>query len=135
MNNPDPIARAWRLEKRRKELGSDNPRCFYCGETEISCLQLDHPVTKKLDPKFTRVECWNDHRKLELKRDVAGLTHNGRRGVKEPKRNQLRRYLLLLALDQDSIAGRVLSPNASRETIAAELRTVGASLRRKAGEL
>jgi len=129
VKNPDPIARAWRLEKRRKELGSDNPRCFYCPESDLPCLEIDHPVTEELDPKFTRIECRNDHRKLELKRDVAGLTHNGRRGVKESKGIQLRRYLLLLAEDLDSIAA--VSP----EAIAAELRATAASLRRKAAEL
>ena len=135
MKNPEPIARAWRLEKRRKQLGSDNPRCFYCQEGDIACLELDHPVTEELDPKFTRTECRNDHRKLELKRDVVGLTKNGRRGVKESKRAQFRRYLLLLAEDQDSIADVALSPGTSPELVAAELRATAASLRRKAGEL
>lgn len=135
MKNPDPIARAWRLERRRKQLGSDNPRCFYCPESDLPCLELDHPVTEELDPKFTRIECRNDHHKLELKRDVTELTNNGRRGVKESKRAQLRRYLLLLAEDQDSIADVVLSPNASPELVAAALRATAASLRRKVGEL
>jgi hypothetical protein len=129
VNNPAPITRAWRLEKRCKQLGSNNPRCFYCGETNVACLELDHPVTEELDPKFTRVECRNDHRKLELQRDVAGLTKNGRRGQNESKRDQLRRYLLLMAEDQDSIAA--VSP----EAIAAELRATAASLRRKATDL
>ena len=136
MNNPDPIARAWRLEKRRKELGSDNPRCFYCPESDISCLELDHPVTEELDPGFKRVECRNDHRKLELQRDLAELTRNGRRGVKESRRDQQRRYLLLLAEDQDSIAERVLSPDPPPpELVAAELRATAASIRRKAAEI
>jgi hypothetical protein len=135
VNNPDPIARAWRLERRRKELGSDNPRCFHCLESDLSCLELDHPVTEDLDPLFERPECRNDHRKLELKRDLAGLTNNGRRGVKESKLVQFRRYLLLLAQDQDSIAEVVLSPNASPHLVAAALRATAASLRRKAGEL
>ncbi len=135
MKNPDPLARAWRLERRRKQLGSDNPRCFYCRESDLSCLELDHPVTKELDPKFTRTVCRNNHRKLELKRDVEGLTNNGRRGVKETKPAQLRRYLLLLAKDHDSIADMMVSPDASPELVVAALRATAASLRRKAGEL
>jgi hypothetical protein len=135
VKNPDPIARAWRLERRRKQLGSDNPRCFYCPESDLVCLELDHPVTEELDAEFTRVECRNDHRKLELKRDMKGLTHNGRRDVRESNRAQMHRYLLMLAEDQDSIADMVASPNMSPELVASALRATAGSLRRKAGEL
>lgn len=135
MKNPRPIKRAWRLEKRRKELGSDNPRCFYCPETDLACLELDHPVTEELDTQFTRVECRNHHRKLELKRDLAGLTRNGRRGVKESKRQRHRRYLLLLAEDQDSIADLLMSPGVSPQLIAEALQAASASLRREANSL
>lgn len=135
MKNPDPIARAWRLEKRRRELGSDNPRCFYCGEPDIACLEVDHPVTEELDPNFERIECRNHHRKLELKRDLAGFTMNGRRGVKESKRAKLRRYLLLQAEDEDSIADLVGSPQASPQLIADALHAKATSLRRKANSL
>jgi hypothetical protein len=129
VSNPAPITRAWRLEKSRKRLGSNNPRCFYCGETDVACLELDHPVTEDLDPYFTQIVCRNDHRKRELQRDVAGLTKNGRRGQKESKRLQLRRYLLLMAEHFDSMAA--VSP----DNIAAELRAAASSLRRKAAEL
>lgn len=128
------MERAWRLEKRRKDLESNDPQCFYCPESDIECLEVEHPVTKELDEKFKRAVCRNDHRKLELKRDLLGLTHNGRRGVQESKRDKLRRYMLLLAEDQDSIAERVLSPHVPREVIAAALRATAASLRRKAPE-
>jgi hypothetical protein len=135
VNNPDPIARAWRLERRRKQLGSSKPRCFYCPESELPCLELDHPVTKELDPEFTRIECRNHHRKLEFMRDLKKLTNNGRRDVKESEGAQLRRYLLLLAEDQDSIADAVLSRAASSDLVAAALRSTTTSLRRKAEEL
>lgn len=129
MKNTNPIDRAWRLEKRRKELGSDDPSCFYCPESDIECLELDHPVTEKLDQKFMRVVCRNDHRKLELKRDLLGLTHNGQRNVQESQLSEFRRYLLLLAEDQDAIA------EVSPEPIADALRATAASLRRKATEV
>jgi hypothetical protein len=135
MKNPNPIQRAWRLEKRRKELGSDNPRCFYCPETDIECFEVDHPVTEELDPEFKRTVCRNDHRKLELKRDLAGLTKNGRRGVKQSARILLRRYLLLLAEDQDSIADLLRSPQPSPQVIADALHATSASLRRRAASL
>jgi uncharacterized protein YigA (DUF484 family) len=129
------MERAWRLEKRRKELGSDNPSCFYCNEALIERLELEHPVTKGLDPKFTRVVCRNHHRTLELKRDVAGLTHNGRRDVNESKLAQLRRYMLLLAQDQDSIAEALCTPDLPRDLAAASARATAVSLRRKAAEV
>jgi hypothetical protein len=129
VKNPTPMDRAWRLEKRRKELGSDAPYCFYCPESDIECLELDHPVTEKFDAKFTRVVCRNDHRKLELKRDLLQLTHNGRRNVQESKPSEFRRFLLLLAEDQDAIAA--VSP----EPIAGALRATADSLRRKAAEV
>jgi len=140
VNNPDPIARAWRLEKRRKQLGSDHPRCFYCPKgldaDGIACLELDHPVTKGLDPEFTRIVCRNHHRRLEFQRDLAGLTQNGRRKVTESKDAKVSRYLLLLAEDHESIADAVLSGDGPpRETIAEVLRATAASLRRKATKL
>lgn len=134
MNN-NPIMRAWRLERRRKELGSDHPRCFYCPEADISCLEVDHPVTEELDPAFRRTVCRNDHRKSELKRDLARLTKNGRRDVKESKAAKFRRYLLLLAEDQESIADVIVSPHAPPEAIAEALRATAASLRRKARDV
>lgn len=116
-------------------MGSSNPRCFYCPESDLPCLELDHPVTKELDPEFTRIECRNHHRKLEFKRDLKKLTNNGRRDVKESEGAELHRYLLLLAEDQDSIADAVLSRAASSDLVAAALHSTAASLRRKAEEL
>ncbi len=135
MNNPDPFARAWRLEKRRKELKCDNTQCFYCGENDVFCLEEDHPVTEELDAEFTRIVCRNCHRKLEISRDVAGLTKNGRRAVKESRQDRLRRYLLLQAQDNDSMANRVLSPDISREAIRDALLARAASLRRLAAKV
>ena len=133
--NTDPIMRAWRLERRRKELGSDHPRCFYCPEANIWFLQVEHPVTKELDPDFKRATCRNHHSKLEVNRDLSHLTKNGRRSVKESPRAKRRRYLRLFAADLECIAEVVLSAHADPELIAAALRAGAASLRRKAVKL
>src|SRR5271167_4137622 len=129
MKNPNPIQRAWRLERRRKQLGSD--RCFYCGESDLSCLEIEHPVTRKLDAKFTRAVCRNCHRKLELKRDLGKLTKNGLHKSDESKRERLRRYLRLIAEDQDSMAELLESPRASLQHISEALQATSASLRRQ----
>jgi hypothetical protein len=131
VRNPNPIARARRIETRRKQLAYPD-RCFYCSESDISCFEEDHPVTRKLDPKFKRVVCRNDHWKLERKRDDAKLTKNGLHEAKESGRDQLVRYLLLLAEDQESIADVLESPVASLQMTAKALRSTAASLRRRA---
>jgi hypothetical protein len=135
VKNRYPIARALRLETRRKALGCANPRCFYCGESDIACLELEHPVTRELDSKFTRIDCRNCHRKLEMQRDLSKLTKNGRRKAGKSKRVELRSYLLLLAEDQDSIAELMQSPEASPQLISEALHATAASLRRKANSL
>jgi hypothetical protein len=132
VKNPRPIKRALRVERRRLELGSNNPQCFYCGESDIACLELDHPVTRGLDPVFKRVVCRNCHRKLEIRRDVSGLTKNGQHDTTRSEGEARCDYLLLLAEDQDSIAELLLSTTASPESIAAALRSTAASMRRKA---
>src|SRR5439155_9847311 len=88
---------------RRKQLGYPN-RCFYCPETDIFCYEEDHPVTRDLDQDFKRAVCRNCHRKLEATRDIKGLTKNGQHNVNESEREGLRRYLLLMAEDEDSQA-------------------------------
>ena len=135
MKNPNPIARAWRLENRRKELGSENPSCFYCGESDIACLELDHPVTVKLDAEFKRVVCRNCHRKLEMKRDLAKLTKNGLHTTGTSEDENMRSYLQLAAEDQDSIAESLKTPNPSIPMVADALHATAASLRRKARSL
>jgi hypothetical protein len=120
---------------RRKQLGYPT-RCFYCPETDVSCFEQDHPVTHKLDSDFKRVVCRNCHRKLEAGRDCNRLTKNGRRTKKEPKREQLRRYLLLMAKDEDSQAELLQgAPTTPPELIAAASQARAASLRRIAEDL
>jgi len=134
VKNPNPIARARRIEMRRKELGYPI-RCFYCPETDLSCFELDHPVTFKLDPALKRAVCRNCHWKHERKRDDAKLTKNGLHDAPESEREQVSRYLNLLALDQDSIAEMLESPACSPQLAAKALRDTAASMRRKSKSL
>ncbi len=113
---------------RRKEMQYAT-RCFFCEETNIFCFEIDHPVTRDLDEHFKRVVCRNCHRKLEARRDMKGLTKNGQRNVKESEGEAFRRYLLLIAEDQETIAETV--PDTPPELIAKALQGTAASLHRK----
>jgi len=119
---------------RRKELGYAT-RCFYCHETDIACFEVDHPVTWKLDPNFRRADCRNCHWKHERKRDDAKLTKNGLHDAPETEREQVSRYLMLLAMDQDSIADMLESSASSPQLAANALRDTASSMRRKAKSL
>jgi hypothetical protein len=133
MNNPHPTKRARRLEMRRKYLGAD--RCFYCPQSSIPSLELDHPVGKKRDKEFKRAVCRNCHREREFERDVAQLTKNGQHKRWQSKNEKFHFYLLLMALDHDSIANALESPHASPTLIARALRSAAASLRRRVKEV
>lgn len=135
MKNPNPIARARRIEMRRKQLGYSS-RCFYCPETELFCFEQDHPVTAKLDKDFKRVVCRNCHRKLEASRDIKGLSKNGQHNVVESEVEKFRRYLLLMSEDEESQAELLQSaPDTPVSLIIAASQARAASLRRKAQEL
>jgi hypothetical protein len=133
--NPYPIQRARRIERRRKDMGYAT-RCFYCGETDILCFEMDHPVTHELDEQFKRVVCRNCHRKLEARRDIKRLTKNGKHRTKESKCDALRRYLLLMAEDEESQAELLQrTANTPIELIISASHARAASLRRKAQAL
>ncbi len=135
MKNPNPIARARRIEMRRKQLGYPS-RCFCCPETDLFCFEDDHPVTRDLDDKFKRVVCRNCHRKLEASRDIKGLTNNGKHDVVESEVEKFRRYLQLMAEDEDSQAELLQrEPNTPINLIISASQARAASLRRKAQEL
>jgi hypothetical protein len=135
MRNPNPIARARRIEMRRKQLGYPC-RCFYCPETDLFCFEEDHPVTRELDERFKRAVCRNCHRKLEASRDIKGLTKNGQHDVVESEVEKFRRYLLLMAEDEDSQAELLQhAPNTPITLIVNASEARAASLRRKAQEL
>jgi hypothetical protein len=132
VSNPFPIKRAWRIESCRKRVGYAT-RCFYCPETDIFCFEMEHPVTEGLDEHFKRAVCRNCHRKLELQRDIKGLTNNGKHNVTESGPEKLKRYMLLMAEDLDSVAEHLQqSPNFPIELIIADYRARAASLRRTA---
>jgi len=132
VSNPYPIKRAWRIESRRKQLHYATG-CFFGDETDIFCLELDHPVTEKLDEFFERANCRNCHRKQEIRRDNKGLTHNGQHNVVESGMEQLQRYLLLHAEDLDYITEHLeRSPNFPIQQIIADQRARAASFRRVA---
>jgi hypothetical protein len=135
MKNPNPIARARRIEMRRKQLGYPS-RCFYCPETELFCFEEDHPVTRELDERFKRVVCRNCHRKSEAERDIKGLTKNGQHDVIESEVEKFRRYLLLMAEDEESQAELLQrAPDTPVNLIIAASQERAASLRRKAQAL
>lgn len=126
------MKRAWRIESCRKRVGYAT-RCFYCPETDIFCFELEHPVTEELDKFFRRAVCRNCHRKLEFQRDVKGLTKNGQHSISETEPEKLKRYVLLMAEDLDSVAELLEeSPNTPTDLIIADYKARAASLRRKA---
>ena len=53
-----------RRQKALERLGTNNPRCVHCGETDWRCLELHHPGGKAFT-EVTIIECRNCHRKLE----------------------------------------------------------------------
>ena len=128
----DPIKRAWRIESRRKQLHYASC-CFFCREVDIFCLELDHPVTEKLDEFFERANCRNCHRKQEIRRDTKRLTHNGQHNVVESGLEQLQRYLQLHAEDLDYVAEHLeRSPNFPIQQIVMDCNARAASFRRVA---
>jgi len=130
VSNPYPIKRAWRIQSRRREVGYAT-RCPYCHETDIFCFEVEHPVTKELDPYFKRAVCRNCHRKLEFQRDIKGLTKNGRHDVNETEHQKLKRYVLLMAEDLASFGEQLkVCSDLSREAIVADYVARAASLRR-----
>jgi len=122
---------------RRKQLGYPN-RCFFCPETDIFGFENDHPVTEELDPDFKRAVCRTCHWKQEGRRDTKGLTKNGKhkRNAAESEQEKLRRYLLLMAEDEESQAELLeQSPSTPIHLIVTASKARATSLRRKAQAL
>jgi hypothetical protein len=135
VKNPNPITRARRIETRRKQLGYPT-RCFYCPETDVFCFEEEHPVTRELDKEFKRAVCRNCHRKLEARRDIKGLTKNGRRDAIESKTEELKRFVLLMAEDEELQAELLQqNPNTPTHLLISASQARAASLRRIAQTL
>jgi hypothetical protein len=135
VKNPNPITRARRIETRRKQLGYPT-RCFYCPETDVFCFEEEHPVTRELDNEFKRAVCRNCHRKLEARRDIKGLTKNGRRDAIETETEELKRYVLLMAEDEELQAELLQqNPNTPTHLLISASQARAASLRRIAQTL
>lgn len=106
MPDQNPMRTARRKARRFAYLGTNEPCCSDCGEADIACLELDHPLGRSRDAKFVEIVCRNCHRKREMKRDVTGLTMNGLHRTETPKES-LRRFLLLLADNHDATAASI----------------------------
>lgn len=68
-----PERREIEREKRRRKhlarLGFPNPSCFYCGESDPRCLQLDHVSGREFDGQVWPL-CANDHaRRTDFQKD------------------------------------------------------------------
>jgi len=57
------LAREVRKQRRLEALGSNNPICGTCGETDWRCLEGHHPAGEKHDA-LTVPTCRNCHRKV-----------------------------------------------------------------------
>jgi len=65
-----------RRQKALERLGSNNPRCVACGESDPRCLELHHPGGKTYTAD-TIIQCRNCHPKLEDgRRDHPGQVGN-----------------------------------------------------------
>ncbi len=57
------LEREKRRQRAYERLGSDNPRCLHCGESDWRCLERHHIAGRAYDDE-TVVMCRNCHRKL-----------------------------------------------------------------------
>lgn len=56
------LAREARKQRRLETLGTNQPRCGLCGETDWRCMELDHVAGQRHDDA-TVILCRNCHRK------------------------------------------------------------------------
>ena len=110
MKTVNPLQTALRIEQRLKKLGwkpdDPEPTCADCGETDIACLELEHPVGQDRDSELKQVVCRNCHRKREWRRDCAGLTTNGQHKKESPQESHYR-YMMLQASNLRAAAASV----------------------------
>jgi hypothetical protein len=63
------IRRSARRERAYQRLGTRNPRCIYCDETEPLVMEKHHIAGQAYDPDTTVITCRNCHRKLSDRQD------------------------------------------------------------------
>ena len=57
------IAAERRKQLRLEKLGTNQPRCGTCGETDWRCMEAHHIAGRHFDDE-TVILCWNCHRKV-----------------------------------------------------------------------
>jgi len=62
MSQPTPKDREAREQARLRRLGTSNPRCCTCGETDTRCLELHH-IEGQAHGETLTIVCRNCHRK------------------------------------------------------------------------
>jgi hypothetical protein len=68
--NDKEYERERRLQRRLERLGSNNPTCLICDETDPVVLEWHHPLHEKDFPDVRFRACGNDHDRLhELEKD------------------------------------------------------------------
>lgn len=103
MKVPVNIARARRTERRFLKLGSPQPVCVLCGESDPACLdavQGHHPTGRQRDPDLKVIVCANDQRKQHARLADEGLTMEREADPREVERSRF----LLIAQFLDSLA-------------------------------
>ncbi|WP_146190647.1 hypothetical protein [Marinicauda salina] len=96
-----PTPRDERLERQYRRLGTRNPACVVCGESDPFCLELHHIGEQKHNDELAIV-CRNCHRKVtDPQKDRAHVECD------DPEREQLGRLLCglsdLFAMIGDSL--------------------------------
>lgn len=87
--------------KQIMRLGSEDPVCVWCGESNPLRLVLPnghHGTGKKRDPKFQEIVCASCHQELHLRAPLKGAVFGKREG---PVRARTAARLRALALSRD----------------------------------
>ena len=79
MRKPTHRSPESRKQQRLKTLGTNNPVCGVCGESDWRTMELNHLAGQNNDPRFTHLICANCHRKFtdaqkDHPADISGLS-------------------------------------------------------------
>ncbi len=100
----NPRQKAVREARNLMRLGSEDPVCFFCGESNpnrLMRLRGHHLTGWKRDPSFQVIICFNCHHELHLRAPVAGATFGKREG-RAPARTASRLRALALSRDMEA---------------------------------